>query len=284
MSDQLWIIISAVIVLFVFGVVGYAFWGMKKNNKQPDYRSMYTLGITWIPLGIVFIFFFDNPAFLVMGIVFLVIGLKNKDKWTAEPQLSAEKKGIKVMLLFGLFVLVLVAGYYAFSKKDSHPTNTGLPAVTVTDFTSCMNAGLPVMESYPRQCRYGDQLFVEEIGNELEKSDLIRLDSPRPNQSILSPLTISGEARGTWFFEATFPVTLTNWDGLIIAEGYATAQDEWMTEDFVPFTATLEFDSPVFDGSDAEHFSRRGALILQKDNPSNLPEYDDALEIPIYFE
>ncbi|MFH1990480.1 MAG: hypothetical protein ABIJ19_01330, partial [Patescibacteria group bacterium] len=33
------------------------------------------------------------------------------------------------------------------------------------------------------------------------KDDLIRLDTPRPNQAIQSPLVITGEARGTWFFE-----------------------------------------------------------------------------------
>ena len=69
----------------------------------------------------------------------------------------------------------------------------------------------------------------------------IKLISPVVGQTINSPLSITGEARGTWFFEATFPVVLTNWDGLIIAEGYATAQGDWMTEEFVPFTAELEF-------------------------------------------
>ena len=93
---------------------------------------------------------------------------------------------------------------------------------------------------------------------------------------ISSPLIIKGGARGTWFFEGDFPIVLTNWDGLIIAEGYATAQSDWMTEDFVPYEAVLEFIRP--------EFGERGSLILQKDNPSGLPANDDALEIPIYFE
>lgn len=105
--------------------------------------------------------------------------------------------------------------------------------------------------------------------------DLIRLTTPLSNEEILSPLLIKGEARGSWFFEASFPVVLVNWDGLIIAEGYATAQSDWMTEDFVPFEVVLEFIKP--------EYSNRGALILQKDNPSGLPENDNALEIPILF-
>ncbi|MEK7625271.1 MAG: hypothetical protein AAB467_02885, partial [Patescibacteria group bacterium] len=36
-----------------------------------------------------------------------------------------------------------------------------------------------------------------------EKQNLIRLFEPQPNQSITSPVTLTGEARGNWFFEAS---------------------------------------------------------------------------------
>jgi len=167
-------------------------------------------------------------------------------------------------------LLAVLAGLFFFTRDQVQEL------VTVTTFQECVAAGNPVMESYPRQCSHEGQHFVEEIGNELEKRDLIRVNTPRPNAEIESPLTITGEARGYWYFEATFPVILTDWDGRIIAEGYASAQDDWMTEAFVPFTATLEFtvDTSV---------SNRGSLILKKDNPSGLPEHDDALEFPVYF-
>jgi hypothetical protein len=92
---------------------------------------------------------------------------------------------------------------------------------------------------------------------------------------------ITGQARGSWFFEASFPVMLTNWDGLIIAEGIATAKGDWMTMDFVPFTATLSFVTPYANNQPT--FMERGTLILQRDNPSGLPENDAALEIPVRF-
>lgn len=118
-------------------------------------------------------------------------------------------------------------------------------------------------------------------GDAEDKSNLIRVSSPTPNATITSPLKITGEARGNWFFEASFPVSLVNWDGLIIADGIATAEGEWMTEEFVPFTAELEFVSPYKAGD--PDFMKNGTLILQKDNPSGLPEHDDALEIPLHF-
>jgi len=117
----------------------------------------------------------------------------------------------------------------------------------------------------------------EDSGNAAQKADLIRLTTPQPNQTITSPLTITGQARGYWYFEASFPVFLVDWDGKIIAQGIATAKDNWMTEEFVPFEAKLEFVA------DKNAYSNRGALILKKDNPSGLPEHDDALEVPILF-
>ncbi|MBT3405945.1 hypothetical protein HN419_02135 [Candidatus Woesearchaeota archaeon] len=35
--------------------------------------------------------------------------------------------------------------------------------ISVTNFEECVEAGNPVMESYPRQCRHGDDTFTEEI-------------------------------------------------------------------------------------------------------------------------
>ncbi len=107
------------------------------------------------------------------------------------------------------------------------------------------------------------------------EDDLIIITAPTPNQEVASPIYVSGRARGTWFFEASFPITVVNWDGLIIGEGIATAEGDWMTEEFVPFTASITYSL------DKDTPYTRGAIILKKDNPSGLPEHDDAREIPV---
>jgi len=112
----------------------------------------------------------------------------------------------------------------------------------------------------------------------------IVVDEPSPLETIASPLTVSGKARGLWYFEASFPIVLTDWDGKIIAEHRAQAKGEWMTTDFVFFEGELKFENPVFEGANKDHFSRRGYLIFRKDNPSGLFEHDDALEIPVLFQ
>ena len=168
--------------------------------------------------------------------------------------------------------------YYKFYKTpEQEPSvneNQNVPVRVITNFEECVAAGNPVMESYPRQCRVGNQNFTEYIGNELEKTDLIIIDSPRPNAVITSPLEVSGQARGYWYFEASFPVKLLDSDGNVLAQIPAQAQGEWMTENFVPYKATLEFTAPATD---------TGTLVLEKDNPSDLPQNADSLIVPVKF-
>lgn len=109
--------------------------------------------------------------------------------------------------------------------------------------------------------------------------DLIGVEFPTIGATISSPLTITGKARGNFYFEASFPVELTDWDGKIIAQGHATALDDWMTQDYVRFSATLTFTTPV--GGDPK--VNRGTLLLHNDNPSGDPARDKTLEIPVVF-
>ncbi len=106
-------------------------------------------------------------------------------------------------------------------------------------------------------------------------ADLIVVDSPKQGSALSSPIIISGKARGTWYFEASFPLEIQDASGAIVGVGHAEAQSDWMTTEFVPFEATLMFSSQTA-GS-------KGKLVLKKDNPSGLPEHDDSITIPVIF-
>jgi len=106
------------------------------------------------------------------------------------------------------------------------------------------------------------------------KEDLIVVENPRAGEEISPPLLISGKARGYWFFEASFPIELVDENNNLVSSTIATAKGEWMTKDFVPFEATLNFSNPKTD---------KGFLIFRKDNPSGLKEHDDELKVPVLF-
>ncbi len=104
--------------------------------------------------------------------------------------------------------------------------------------------------------------------------DMIMVTSPLPDVLVKSPLTVSGKARGGWYFEGSFPVRLESGRGEVLAEVPATAQGEWTTSEFVPFELSVVF---------SETTATSGVLILQKSNPSGLPAFDDEIRIPVRF-
>jgi len=190
-----------------------------------------------------------------------------------------------VLIVIGAFLLIIRGSEDTWLCRDGQWEMHGVPSAPmptsgcgdpfINSFDECVEAGYPIMESYPQRCRIDDDwTFVQDIGNELQKTDLIRIDFPRPNQTIQSPLVISGEARGNWFFEGDFPIKLLDHNDVMIVQSYATAKSEWMTEDFVQFEAEIEFEVPA---------TQKGVLILEKDNPSGLSEYTDELRIPVVF-
>lgn len=102
----------------------------------------------------------------------------------------------------------------------------------------------------------------------------IRVTSPAVNTRVTSPLTVRGEARGTWYFEASFPIKLLDANGKVLGQTTGRAQGDWMTENFVPFTATLTFTAPT---------TATGTLVLERDNPSGLPANAAEIRIPVRF-
>lgn len=106
------------------------------------------------------------------------------------------------------------------------------------------------------------------------KSAMVTVDTVKEGDRIHSPVTIAGKAVGPWFFEASFPIVITDESGTVLGQGIAQAQGEWMTQNMVPFQATLTF---------AKGTAQRGFLVFKKDNPSGLPENDMEYKLPVKF-
>lgn len=107
------------------------------------------------------------------------------------------------------------------------------------------------------------------------KTDLIKIEFPKPGDTIQNPVEIKGEAPGNWFFEGVFPIKILDENVNEIGRGQAQAQSEWMNENFVPFKANINFNAPA--GSSG------GTIVLEKDNPSGLPQNDDSVYFNVLF-
>jgi len=116
----------------------------------------------------------------------------------------------------------------------------------------------------------------EPVASEPTQHEAMRVSAPAGNAVVASPLVVAGEARGGWYFEATFPIALLDAHGNTLANGYGQAEGEWMTEGFVPFRAELTFTLPA-------EATEAGTLVLQKANPSGLPEHAAEVRVPVRF-
>jgi hypothetical protein len=173
----------------------------------------------------------------------------------------------RILQVIVLLLLVVVA-YLLWPKLNRQNESQ---YANVSDFGSCQLAGGVIQGSHPAICRLPDGRSFEEEEN-LE-GDVV-LNYPQYGDLITSPLTVVGKARGTWYFEANLPVTLKDDTGKVLVQKGAQAQSDWMTTDYVPFSVNL-----TFDPGDAEF----GVLIIEKDNPSGLPEFDSSFAIPVRF-
>jgi hypothetical protein len=136
------------------------------------------------------------------------------------------------------------------------------------------------MESYPRQCRTPDgRIYAEEIPEKISyinsSENLIVVELPFPGAVVGKSFTVIGKARGTWYFEASFPIKVIDKDGNVLAEVVAQAEGDWMTENFVPFKSEIKIPSSYIGPA---------TMVFKKDNPFGLPEHDASISFPITVE
>jgi len=113
-----WIIWAVLGLLVLLGVVAVAVRGGKKRGT--DYYALFVMGVTWIPLGIVFLYVDSSLGglFFILGLVYTAVGILHKDEWKKNHrtlgQLSAgeRKWKIGVIILLGLLALAGVVVFF----------------------------------------------------------------------------------------------------------------------------------------------------------------------------
>ncbi len=154
-----------------------------------------------------------------------------------------------IVLFLGILLVLLIGGYVWMSTEVNAPEPEN-NMVTPLDESTVQN----------------------------DDSDKIVITNPVAASMVTSPVTVTGEARGWWFFEASFPITILALDGTLLAQGYATAAGEWMTEEFVPFTAEVAYVLPE------EQTEMPARMVFYKANPSGLEENADTFEVSVVLQ
>jgi len=173
----------------------------------------------------------------------------------------------RVWLAAGIVALLAGAavGYYVLRPLPRPASIDPDPGYLIVD-SAATDANAPAP---PKPAR-GDP---PEPGGHAVREDLI-LDTPKPGALVESPLWVVGQARGRWYFEAEFPARLYDANDSMLTWASARANGDWMTADFVPFATILNFAEPK---------TATGSLVLERSNPSGLPEHAAEVRLPVRF-
>ena len=101
------LLIGIAVLGIIFAIVMYKRKGELK--RDPDYRAFFVLGISFLPIGIAT----ENTGLWAVGLIFMILGAVNRDKWKDAPKLSEmepEKRRFKLIII-GLLTILLLAGF-----------------------------------------------------------------------------------------------------------------------------------------------------------------------------
>lgn len=98
---------------------------------------------------------------------------------------------------------------------------------------------------------------------------------PKYNQRITSPVKITGTVPAGWMFEGSLPIKLLDNNKKLITQGIAQEKipGSWQSGNPIEFESEIKFTTTATSGF----------LVIEKDNPSGLPENAKSFELPVNF-
>jgi len=107
----------AILILVGFVIAIIASSIKRKENRKPNYKLFFIIGICWVPVGIAT----QNYVFMVAGLAFMILGLMKKKEWKDQPkweELSPAEKKMKLALItFLALILILGVVLYFIASK-----------------------------------------------------------------------------------------------------------------------------------------------------------------------
>lgn len=182
---------------------------------------------------------------------------------------------MKTILSIVLAGLIILGGYFFFANRNDNDSDTLNTVGTTTGQVVGTGSTTTGATSTNSTSTNGTSTNTSSSTGSIVSTNDIRITSPRSGDTVRSPLTLTGEARGNWFFEASAPVELQDANGKKLAQGFITAQGEWMTTNFVPFTGTLTWTATSTGTTTAAR------VVFMNDNPSGLPSLQKSVVVPV---
>ena len=127
-----------------------------------------------------------------------------------------------MFLVLGFVILGAAAGF-GYSRM--------VKKVEITNFQQCSEAGNPVMESYPRQCRAGNKTYTEEVAQnsvmtEAEAKVIAEATCVKGGETLTSGYY--NENSRTWWFDANLNSTKPGCNpACVVSEETKTAEINW---------------------------------------------------------
>lgn len=90
-----------------------SFFVMRRGEKKHkiDYRTLFILGIVWIPIGLAT----GNHILWIVGLALFTVGYMNRNKWERQKPLSeldTSERKLRIALLIGLALLFIVGAIF----------------------------------------------------------------------------------------------------------------------------------------------------------------------------
>jgi len=114
-----WILITILIVIIALAAVFVLLHKYRKHeyfSHETDYKAFFWIGLVWMIVGAPMFLWSENSSMtwlFVMGMVFFVLGLTNRDKWGKKGKISPKEQKWKVISV-AAGVILLILGVIAF--------------------------------------------------------------------------------------------------------------------------------------------------------------------------
>lgn len=113
-----WVLVTILVIVVLLAVVMVGVVRKRKQPRRLDYRSYFVMGVVWLATGVflsLLPWFLHGEVslsfggfFLVMGVIYTILGLVNREKWGEQVEVpAATTRNIMIVAILVAVLLVL---------------------------------------------------------------------------------------------------------------------------------------------------------------------------------